>query len=251
MMKYITLVSVALTTLTGVAAAADLPLRSVPPAPFYAAPVFTWTGFYVGVNAGCALHYKDTLKVQDLGAIGNKSDGFTGGGQIGYNYQFGAGSGIVLGIEADAAYMGVSKTTSYEGPYFGTITRFHSGLDYLGTVRGRAGYAFGQFLVYGTGGFAYGGESDRATLLQENVALGRLSSEGMKTGFTYGGGVEYALPAGSFLNFLHSSAATVKLEYLHYDLGSKNSSFTDNGLPFSGRFRDEGNIIRAGVNYKF
>jgi outer membrane immunogenic protein len=251
MMKHIALAGMAFATLTGMAAAADLPMRSAPPAPFYAAPVFTWTGFYLGVNAGYAFDHQDRFSVEDLGSIRNNSDGFTGGGQVGYNYQFGAGSGIVIGVEADAAYMGVDKTSNFQGPYFGTVTRLHSGLDYLGTVRGRLGYAFGQFLVYGTGGFAYGGDSDRVTLFQDGAALGSINSGRTRTGFTYGGGVEYALPASSFLNFFHSSAVTVKVEYLHYDLGSNNASLTVQGLPFTGRFHDEGNLVRVGLNYKF
>src|ERR687890_279406 len=125
------LVATAITTLGfSAASAADLPYRSAPPAPiFAAAPVFTWTGFYVGVNAGYGWSDSDngyTVAVPrgtfaglgvgagiadptiGSGAIGgtltvleDDRDGFLGGAQIGYNWQFGVGSGLVLGVEAD------------------------------------------------------------------------------------------------------------------------------------------------------
>src|SRR3954466_1076554 len=143
-MKKLLLSSVALFGLTVGATAADLPRREyVAPVPYVAVPVFTWTGFYVGVNAGAAFRDNNRdntcidsfgfgfgdcfggsgLSVQtnaglqpvvpltgfnNFGFAGfdnNRSrDGFVGGGQIGYNFQFTPGSGWVIGIEADAQY---------------------------------------------------------------------------------------------------------------------------------------------------
>src|SRR5829696_2033878 len=137
-MKKLLLSSVALLGLTATALAADLPRRTVvapAPVPFVAVPVFTWTGFYVGVNAGYGFT-DDTdddfnngfggfggfggsgLSVQTNAGLqpvvplsgfnnfdnGRNRDGFVGGGQIGYNFQFTPGSGFVIGIEADAQY---------------------------------------------------------------------------------------------------------------------------------------------------
>src|SRR3954449_10641315 len=136
-MKKLLLSSVALLGLTVGATAADLPRRQyVAPVPYVAVPVFTWTGFYVGVNAGYGWHDDNNddflnngfgfnglgtgLAVQTNAGLqpvvpltGNNSvfdngrggrDGFVGGGQVGYNYQFTPGNGFVVGIEADAQY---------------------------------------------------------------------------------------------------------------------------------------------------
>src|SRR3954467_8819563 len=139
-MRKLLLSSVALLGLTAAATAADLPRRQyVAPAPYVAVPVFTWTGFYVGVNAGAAFrdNNRDNTCIDSFGfgfgdcfggsglsvqtnaglapvvpltgfnALGfgsseRRDDAvFAGGGQIGYNYQFTPGSGWVIGIEAD------------------------------------------------------------------------------------------------------------------------------------------------------
>ena len=131
-MKKFLLSSVALVGFTAGAMAADLPRRAAPPV-FVPVPVFTWTGFYVGVNAGYAWNNSDngdcfgcnaltvdtpafllgssapvvTFDALGLGAGGGgSSDGWTGGFQIGYNYQFTPGAGFVLGFEADIQWLG-------------------------------------------------------------------------------------------------------------------------------------------------
>ncbi|MFD2228288.1 outer membrane protein, partial [Microvirga arabica] len=99
-MKKILLASVALFGFAGAAAAADLPVRSAPPAPIIAAaPIFTWTGFYVGVNAGYGWSNDDFDSV-DL-ADEDDDGGFVGGAQVGYNYQIGS---FVVGLEGDIQY---------------------------------------------------------------------------------------------------------------------------------------------------
>jgi outer membrane immunogenic protein len=117
-MKKLLLSTVALVGLATSAMAADLPARrTVAPAPFVAVPVFTWTGFYVGVNAGYGfsdsnddavfvpqgtfLHPVRHLAPASCRTAGNENDGFVGGAQIGYNLQFGA---FVVGVEADIQY---------------------------------------------------------------------------------------------------------------------------------------------------
>ncbi len=266
----------------GAAQAADLPAR-VAPVSYAPVPLFTWTGAYFGVNAGAS--FDDTGHDHLFNGAGvtsantgigttrptffnNGSDGFTAGAQVGYNYEFtgfgsglfGPGSGVVVGVEADAAYIDAAKSGTYTGTNAaGTLTAnttFRSGLDFLGTARGRVGYAFNRFLVYGTGGLAYGDTFEKAAFYTPgNAALLRYygSHGGLQTGYTYGGGVEYALPTGSFLNFFHSSAVTVKAEYLRYDLG--HASFVADGqtVPTSYvvRTHTEGNLARVGLNYKF
>jgi outer membrane immunogenic protein len=135
-------------------------------------------------------------------------------------------------------------------------------LDYFGTVRGRVGYAFDRTLVYGTGGFAYGSGGGR----EFGQANG--SEDNFQTGYTYGGGVEFALASDSFLNFFKSSAVTLKIEGLYVNLENNNRNsgvFASNGgglvgigspgvvLVSGGRAIRETEFVvaRAGLNYKF
>src|SRR5918993_5461375 len=92
------------------ASAADLPVRAAPPPYIAPVPIFTWTGFYAGVNAGWGWRDDDQETVVltpgagtpglagTLFFPGNGDGGFTGGAQIGYNYQIGS---FVIGAEAD------------------------------------------------------------------------------------------------------------------------------------------------------
>lgn len=275
MLRYLFTVSAASALLTGGAIAADLPRRAAPPPVFTPVPVFTWTGFYAGFNAGYAFTESDTIRTVGIGALQNNvnnnlrrpsvrasQDGFTGGGQIGYNYQFTPGSGIVVGLEADAQYTDLQRTVR-ESIFLPAINpnqltnTYRTDLSFLGTVRGRVGYAFDRFMVYGTGGFAYG-DVTNTVAFQTNAPVtyfGRRSR--IETGYAYGGGIEYALPTESFLNFFRSSAVTLKIEYLRYDLGRRNLLVASTGAPLSpgvgylARVQTEGSLIRAGVNYKF
>ncbi|MCE4222614.1 outer membrane beta-barrel protein [Methylobacterium sp. C25] len=273
--------------LAGSAFAADLPRRAAPPPVFTPVPVFTWTGFYAGFNAGYGFGTSDNNGPTVLGVNGastlvlpgttaaiafpgNRSnDGFVGGGQIGYNYQFTPGSGFVIGVEADAQYADFGRERNRfvsTGPLAAQAV-FNpnglSGLDYFGTVRGRLGYAFDRTLVYGTGGFAYGsgGGSQFGT---------GVSSNDFQTGWVAGGGIEYALPTDSFLNFFRSSAVTLKVEGLYVNL-DRNSNASAGAFAVNNagalvttsspgvvvasggsRVRDtEFAVVRAGINYKF
>ena len=265
--------------LAGSAFAADLPRRAAPPI-FVPVPVFTWTGFYAGFNAGYAFDvgsqgsntYRNRYNALVLGGTppttitysNQSNEGFSGGGQIGYNYQFTPGSGVVVGIEADAQYLDFGKNRNSATFSSGTpnpnVTfvdpRGLSSLDYFGTVRGRLGYAFDRTLVYGTGGFAYGGGGGR------DFGLPNGTQDDFRTGYAAGGGIEYALPTDSFFNFFKSSAVTLKVEglYVNLDRGNKNAgvyAFNNNTnalyrLPgFSSKASDEFAVVRAGLNYKF
>ena len=278
MLKSLLRGTVALTAVAcaGSALAADLPRRAAPPPVFTPVPVFTWTGFYAGFNAGYAF---DTGRSQ-ASAFGipaafattgttvaafrtDSQDGFTGGGQIGYNWQLTPGSGVVIGVEADAQYLDFGRdrraaviTGGAVLPGFSVVDpRGLSSLDFFGTVRGRLGYAFDRTLVYGTGGFAYGsGSSDRSF-------GGFRGNDDFRTGWAAGGGIEYALPTESFLNFFRASAVTLKVEglYVNLDRGTRNQGafVIDNTanvpVAFSGvgRRNDEFAVVRAGLNYKF
>jgi outer membrane immunogenic protein len=272
MIKTLLLASAATALLAGAASAADLPRRAAPPPVFTPVPVFTWTGFYAGFNAGYAFDASsnNTNSFAVPGGPGGftgggpgttaffsqrNQEGFTGGGQIGYNVQFTPGSGVVVGIEADAQYLdfGRNRNNGFAAglspAYYVTDPRGLSSLDFFGTVRGRIGYAFDRVLVYGTGGFAYGsGSADR-------------SFGGFRTGYAVGGGIEYALPTDSFLNFFRSSAVTLKVEglYVNLDRNTRNQgalviNAASNAPAYYspvGRRDDEFAVVRAGLNYKF
>jgi len=257
------------------ALAADLPSRRAAPAPFVAAvPAFTWTGFYVGVNAGAAFDFKDSARISYGPAYGtftdttvagfnNRSDeaSFTGGGQIGYNHQFGR---FVAGIEADFNYIDLDSrragsTTVALGP-FGSATESLSGrtsIDWFGTVRGRLGFlATDSLLVYGTGGLAYANVESHASADYTLVAppFGTFNSpyrgtrSDTRTGYTVGGGVEYAFTPN----------ISLKGEYLYVDLGrdSVTASYTGTGSvtpgdTFSISNKTSFSVARAGLNWKF
>ncbi|GJE41073.1 hypothetical protein AEGHOMDF_0233 [Methylobacterium soli] len=279
----------AFTALTAAATAADLPRRAAPPI-FTPVPVFTWTGFYAGFNAGYGFDASNNgaPTVVNLPAAsglfrnaantafvpgqvafsnGSSNDGFVGGGQIGYNYQFTPGSGLVVGIEADAQYVDFGRNRNRFAfatlPAGGFVTpgslvfnpNGQASLDFFGTVRGRIGYAFDRVLFYGTGGFAYGAGGGR------QFGLPNGSRDDFRTGWTAGGGVEYALPTDSFLNFFRSSAVTLKVEGLYVNLENNNRlngafAVLPNGNVLNtgllGRRQDtEFAVVRAGLNYKF
>ncbi|WP_349368866.1 outer membrane beta-barrel protein [Salinarimonas sp.] len=218
MTKRLLLASAAVFAFSGGAFAADLPTRVEAPAPFIAPPVFTWTGFYAGVNAGVGFNAGDdrdstvTVLPSGFSAVpggapvgftrgsilyGDNSEdaAFTGGAQIGYNYQF--VNNFVLGAEADIQFLGFDDdttaaiTTTGFPAGFTPARRGTEGIDWFGTVRLRAGYAFDRTLVYATGGLAYGeGDATR----YESVTTGRVffDDSDVSFGWTLGAGVEYA-----------------------------------------------------------
>jgi len=264
-MKKSLIVAVALAAFGTSALAADLPRK----APVYAppAPLFTWTGFYLGVNAGGIFGSQGNFQTIGTpgfiglgptlvpGSLGTNNNGFIGGGQIGYNWQFGA---TVIGLEADFDGTTLSKSASFTSAatVLGTTltTSANAKLDYLGTVRGRLGFVpMDRLLIYGTGGLAYG-DVKTTTSVVPNAVPGGLwsgSSSSVRTGYAVGAGLEYAVTN----NF------TLRGEYLYYDLGNTTTSALGNGLirgiaPLNGidyisQVREAGSIVRAGANYKF
>jgi outer membrane immunogenic protein len=188
----------------GMATAADLPRG---PVPYYPAPasVYNWTGLYAGLNLG-----------YEWGKVTNSSidpSGVAGGGQIGYNWQIGQ---FVFGGETDIQASAADDTFApykFSNPWFGTL-------------RGRAGFAINNVLLYGTLGLAYGGLKAQLGSVDESKTLvGWTGGVGMEVGFT---------PNWS-----------AKVEYLYMDLGNRFYTLTgaDNGLQAS--------YLRLGVNYHF
>jgi outer membrane immunogenic protein len=258
---------------TVAAQAADLPTRKEAPAPVFVPPPFTWTGFYVGVNAGgiwpsggrSASLFDPNAGIDGgffgadfPGGLGSQSAGFIGGGQAGYNWQTGA---FVLGVETDFDGTTVSKSFNNTGPAFGggpLVGDFLSvngkaSLSWLGTTRGRIGFVAtpdNRLMIYGTGGVAYGGGSANFSAFDATTgAFWAGSPSSTRVGWTVGGGVEYAI----------TNNITIKGEYLYADLGSTSFSSIGNpavaanfpGVVVSGKLSYNASIFRAGVNYKF
>jgi outer membrane immunogenic protein len=218
--------------------AADLPPAAAPREPVaYKAPppVFSWTGFYLGINGGYGFG-QSSWSNPLFAPTGNfNTSGFLIGGTLGANYQMGS---FVIGLEGDGDWNDANGTTSIGGGA-GCVTGCTTQSDWLATIRGRAGYAFDRVLVYGTGGAAFG---------EVQGAFGALPfASGTQTGWTAGAGVEWA--------FLPNW--TAKVEYLFVDLGNFSCPPTSCGFgPAGGPSANTSvsfneNIVRAGINYKF
>ncbi len=218
-------VGILVTALAGTAGAADLPRRTEMPAkaPAYlATPIYNWTGLYLGLNGGGGWGRSSFTGVPATGDF-NVSGGLIGG-TLGYNWQV---AQAVFGLETDLDWSNIRGTTTTNcAP--GCQTRN----TWLGTTRGRLGYAMDRFLPYLTGGVAYG--DIRASV------PGFAGASTNKTGWTLGGGLEFAL----------ASNWTAKAEYLYVDLG-KFDCGTACGTAAPDNVKFNANILRAGLNYRF
>ena len=238
MLRKSLLVFASLVCSAGAGFAADLPTTKAPPAPVYAPPpVFSWTGFYIGVNAGAAFSNGGSLNIFDPTIPANfhasvgSNVGFIGGGQAGFNYQVGA---FVWGIETDIQGVTNGGSSFNVGPYGFLNLRTNNNGGWLGTTRGRVGYAImDRTLLYATGGVAYGGISNDPFNNETNV------------GYTVGGGIEYAF----------DRHWTVKVEGLYVNLnpGNRTVDIVSGGVVYPVTFRSDqgGGIVRAGINYLF
>jgi outer membrane immunogenic protein len=220
-----------LLAVTELAWGADLtpPLASAPPMPV----PYTWTGLYIGLNAGYAsAKVENAVAGGGLDGLGSVNiPGGIGGAQLGYNYEVGS---VVLGFEAD--FDGTMATKS--SPTVTTTNGTTSGTDqipWVGTFRGRVGYAFNRVLLYATAGGA-------ATQLISTVNVGSVGSA--NTTYTHG-----AWTAGAGVEAAITNDLSARVEYLYLDTGNINVAQV--GPPFvtvTGRIQD--NLVRVGLNYR-
>lgn len=235
---------------TAPAMAADLSSKPYPvKAPVAVVPVFSWTGFYLGANAGYGWGDASGNVAVDGGlySASYSPDGFFGGGQVGYNFQF--ENNVVLGVEADIEFGDLNDNFSYldagtiDDVGFDVTTGVK--VEYFGTVRGRLGYAIDNFLPYVTGGFAWARTKfDSSLLLDEPIdGVSGLSSNASNTsyGWVVGAGLEYAFTPNW----------TAKVEYLYADLGSDTYSATYLGEVYNTSVDLKIQTVKLGVNYKF
>ncbi len=242
-MKSAILATVSAFALTGsFAIAADLPARTNKlQGP---APVFTWSGLYVGASLGGLTAHSKVDELTYYGtAAGFPMTSANGAGAIaslnlGYNVQVG---NIVTGVEADIGWTNArARGSEFVSGEYNFIR-----IDYstLGSLRARLGYAFDRLLVYGTGGLAM---ADVKSVGDHQYLPGGTPYNGIaihnhsRNGWIFGGGLEYAV----------TQNYSLKAEALYQDLGNVTSGVASSGCRF-GFKKNTSSIVRAGVNYKF
>jgi len=272
MKKTVLMSAIALGAMAVTASAADMPARgpAVAPAP-YMAPLFTWTGFYVGVNAGAAWHGNDRcpgLYAYTNGVIGSRYTGFapacnsdntafTGGVQAGFNWQMGA---VVFGLEGDVNWIGNDSKRGFTNyavasqisgvNTYGLDGNPHSNM--LGSIRGRLGWSFDRAMLYITGGAAFRNSGSDEVIYAYNsagvnVASYTVNSGRNNVGWSLGGGLEWAF----------TNNVSLKLEYLHSQFNTGDGVYLTSASGYTGyAFRGDNNrdsvdVARLGINYRF
>ncbi|MEM7565944.1 MAG: outer membrane beta-barrel protein [Pseudomonadota bacterium] len=255
---YLAGVSAAMLAFAGTAVqAADLPDVQEPVfAPI--APVFDFSGFYLGANVGYINADLDAdlfnpATGQNLISFGGDSNGgIIGGVQAGVNAQF---DQFVLGVEGDISgvsfELGDDNTLIDTAPGIlaaaggvagtGIVGDLDVDVDYLATLRARAGIAVDRFMIYGTGGFAF--TSVDVDYSVPGAVFDVDSDDDVQVGYAIGAGVE---------GFVTQNL-TAKLEYLYTDFEEQTIDFT---IPATGVSRAieadlDAHVVRAGINYKF
>lgn len=242
--------------------AADLPNIKGPPAyvpPL--APVFSWTGCYIGVNAGGAWANQsantndpviNAFVNQAPDYVGVKGSSFIGGGQAGCNYEF-PGTGFVVGVEGDFSGTNLSNTVTGPNDFLGGgpvgtgFVQFSRDVHWLASIRGRIGYAIiPTVMIYATGG----GAISRASYTGFDVFdacpnCGSTSFSSTPAGWVAGGGIEWAFTNNWLL----------RGEFLHYSLAGSSSVafFPGSNDPAANFHYNKLNIneARVGISYKF
>ena len=225
--------------LTSVAAAALIassPALAAPPTPY------NWTGIYVGANLGGVRVHNTS---QEIGpnywfdnppapVYGADATGVIGGIQAGYNWQI---QNFVFGLEGDLDLTSANSSTTRATPFDSPMAQT-AGLKGLATLRGRAGIAVDNTLLYVTGGLATGRLNDH--VIEPGAANIVFDSTGWRAGWIAGGGIEYAI----------AKNWTIKAEALYADFGHAEGPMSvDNTYRF--RFKDTATIGRAGFNFRF
>ncbi|NDV85824.1 outer membrane beta-barrel protein [Aurantimonas aggregata] len=245
------------------ALAADVIYDEPPaPAPMMIEPVATtttWTGLYIGGQAGVAFSGSDAINL-DPGSDGAFGDGtfdsgdddnagFIGGAHIGYDHQF--ANNIVIGAVADINYIDADTNRTYS--IAGNNVSVEEEVDYLGTVRARVGYAMDSVLVYGSGGLAYAGYDRNSNF--PNAPTGDLN------GYTLDdndadGDIGYAVGAG--VDVMATQNISFGVEYLYTNLGSNDYSVSasngTNTVDFTSESNDDDldfHTVWAKASYRF
>jgi outer membrane immunogenic protein len=225
--------------------AADLAYKAAP----VAQSVYNWTGFYLGGTAGGGIANSSHLDADDFEAGNTKFQEAFGavGLTAGYNYQF---NHTVLGVEGDFNWATVDKTKQLANDDDTGTTRFK--MDQFATLRGRAGLALDQTLIYATAGLAFAHVQN--TTAFGDTTFAQASESKWKTGLAVGAGLEFALShnwtlKGEYMlmQFENSDAIINRV-----NTGSTNGqSFCGNTQPCRMNYSESVQLARIGLNYKF
>jgi outer membrane immunogenic protein len=198
----------------------------------HAATPYSWTGFYVGVNAGGANHQATTQDLNGWAANGlnnppyvtpwfkSSKTGGTFGAQAGYNWQM---NSFVFGFEADASHVGISQsivpanTLAAACGNCGVLAT--NEITWLTTMRGRLGFAFDRVLFYGTAGAAAGYVNNHWGFGFIPFSDRQFNVSGAQVGYVVGGGIEAMITTNVLL----------RAEYLHVDLGTSHQTIVWGG----------------------
>lgn len=230
-MKKILFATVSLLVLGAAAPAvgADLGARNYyksAPAPAYAAPIYNWTGFYLGAHLGGAFSSDNNFSGLSTGNNGNGR--FLGGVQVGGDWQF--HPNFLVGVEGQYSWLSGSVGAVFPG---GVYTNDQRG---LGSITGRVGYTWGPGLVYVKGGYAYSDNNEKVTV--GGVPAAFIITGDHRNGWTVGAGLEY----------MFAPNWSAKAEYQYYNFG--DASFTAGPLVGTGSFTTDDHTFKAGLNYR-
>jgi outer membrane immunogenic protein len=223
------------------AMAADMAVTKTPVAKEPPFVVYTWNGFYIGLQGGGGWSHVVQTDPRPFNSDAYQPNGGVIGGELGFNVQY---NRLVVGLEADGSGSWIKGYTIGTDPLAGNCggvpQRCFSNLESFATFRGRAGFAMDNVLPYLTGGLAVGWLNGQDGDVPANGAFGA----GTKTvvGWTVGGGVEA----------MFNQKWSAKVEYLYVDFGNR-TIFNDNvgGVIFPESLRYTASILRVGVNYRF
>jgi outer membrane immunogenic protein len=230
-MKKFLLGTVALLAMGASASAADLAARPYTKAPAYvAAPIYNWTGFYIGGHVGGAFNGNS-----GFGGTSDNSDGrFLGGVQGGADYQF--APNWVIGVEAQYSWVGSNNTNIL---FAGTPYGYNLNQKGLGSVTGRLGYTWGPALLYVKGGWAFQ-DANETLFVAAGNAIPAFATTTKDNGYTVGAGLEY----------MFTQNWSGKIEYQYYDFG--NTTITAPAvLTAFGSSKNDQHVVKAGLNYRF
>ena len=202
-------------------------------------PAFSWTGFYLGghVGHGWGNHEVSSDGFDQVHVFNYDSDGVFGGAQIGYNWQTG---NLVLGIEADAGYLGVKGDDFVDDGFTGEIADTEFGA--YGVLAGRLGIAADRALFYVKGGLAVAAIETVAGDLDDDGNRFQCCDTRLDEtlyGYAIGSGVEYAF----------ASNWTMKAEYLYMNFRNETAEVNDSAS--TSNHETDLHTVKFGVNYKF
>jgi outer membrane immunogenic protein len=203
---------------------------------------YSWTGCYLGAHVGYG--WGDPTNTDNPGSawfagapIKVDTDGVIGGGQLGCDYQ--ATSNLVIGIEGSGSGADLNGSANVNAPLASVAAKVDT--DWLATLTGRVGVSFDRSLIYAKGGAAWA-EDKYSGVWTVLGFTGAVSAKETRTGWTVGGGWEYAL----------WKSLSAKIEYNYLDFGTDRVSFPAGAFgTYVGDIDETIHVVKVGLNYRF